>query len=248
MQPLENFNDNLGTAICLTGAAGAGKTSLAMRLFPRTYVFVADLNFSSGIRYLRERGELANVVGYDAAAVDENAKVVPVLMRYSRMLNKITEAQNSNKVDCIVLDSASFIEDIIKAKICNAQNEAAIKLSGFDQWGSLILVWKSLISQARQSGKKFIITAHETKEKDESDGIFKCSIALDGKIASKFPALFSDLWRCEIEERLGKHEWKVRTLSNSRQEHLKNTFGLPNLCSHDEVIKKVRESCGTSNR
>lgn len=243
MQPISSFNSNLGTAIALVGGAGAGKTSLGMRLFPKTYVFVADLNFESGKRYLEKLGQLQNIVGFDAAAVDAENKVVPVSARYDRMFKCINAAINDPNVDAIMLDSATFIEDIIKTKICGAQTEAAIKLDGFKQWGDLVLIWKSLIMQLRQSGKKIIMTAHENKEKDESDQIFKYQIAVDGSIRGKFPALFSDVWRCEVTENMGAHTWNLRTLGNVRQEHLKNTYGLPGVLKQDEAVSKIQALC-----
>jgi hypothetical protein len=241
MQPLSSFNSNLSTAIALTGGAGAGKTSLALRLFPKTYVFVADLNFKSGLDFLEQGQEKGNVIGFDTASPDENGQIVAPLNRYKRMLDKVGAALKDPQVDCVVLDSATFIEDILKAKIVNAQTDAAVRLEGFKQWGDLVLLWKSLIMDLRQSGKKSIMTFHENKEKDESDQIFKYQLAVDGSIRGKIPAYFSDVWRCEVAENMGKHTWQVRTLSNARQEHLKNTFGFPGVITADELVKKVKE-------
>lgn len=241
MQPLSSFNSNLSTAIALTGGAGAGKTSLGLRLFPKTYVFVADLNFKSGLDYLEKTAEAGNVVGFDTASIDENGKVVPPNMRYARALTKIGDAMKSDEVDHIFVDSATFLEDIFKAKICNATTESTIRLEGFKQWGDLILLWKSFIMDLRQSGKKSSMSFHENKEKDESDQIFKYQLAIDGSIRGKIPAYFSDVWRCEVAENMGRHTWQVRTLSNARQEHLKNTFGFPGVITADELVKKVKE-------
>lgn len=241
MQNIDQFNSNLGTAILIVGGAGVGKTSLGMRLYKGTYVFVTDLNFQSGLDYLKRINATTNVVGFDTASPDELGKPVSVSRQYDRMLNKLDEAMKSEKVKAILLDSAMFMEDVIKAKICGAQNPASIKLSGYDQWGSLMLAWKSLIYQLRQSGKILIMTAHETKEQDESDSIFKYQIGVDGGIRSKFPALFSDVWRCEIAENLNKHTWNVRMLGNVRQEHLKRSSkfsDLPPILTQDDLCKQ----------
>lgn len=240
MQPIASFNSNLSTAILISGSAGGGKTSLAMRLFPRTYLFVADLNFESGLRYAKKINCLSNIVGFDTANPDENGKPVPASQRYDRMFRLVNAAISDPNIDVIVLDSATFIEDIIKAKICNAASDAAIKLEGFAQWGTLVMTWKGLIMQARQSGKKIILIVHETKEKDESDMIYKYQLAVDGSIRGKLPALFSDVWRCEVAESNGKHTWNVRTLGNIRQDYLKNTYGLPGVLTADELVKQVQ--------
>lgn len=244
MQTLDKFNDNLGTAIALVGGAGSGKTALGLSLFPRTYAFVADLNFKSGIDHLKRRNILANVVGFDQASPDENGNVVVPNLRYDRMLRCLTEATKSPDIDAIFVDSGTFIEQIIKAKICGATNEATIKLDGFAQWGAYAMTWQSIIMQLRQSGKKLLMAFHENKEKDESDQIFKYKIAVDGSFSGKIPAYFSDVWRCEVVEQgagpSAKHVWQVRTLSNLRQEHLKNTYALPAVLPADELVTKIR--------
>jgi hypothetical protein len=240
MQTLDKYNSNLGTAILLTGGAGAGKTVLGCRLFPKTYVFVADPNFASGKRYLEKINEKQNVVGFDTGNVDDQGKPVAANQRYDRMFKLLNEATRDTNVGAIFLDSVSFVEDYIKAKICQAIDDAHIKLQNFDQWGNLILTWKGLIMQLRQSGKRFVASAHERKERDESDGIWKYQIALDGQIRDKFPSLFSDVWRCEVVEANNKYTWSVRTLGNIRQEHLKNNYGFVGVLPQDEVVKQVR--------
>jgi hypothetical protein len=244
MQPLKSFNSNLGTAILITGGAGVGKTVLAMRLWPKSYVFVADLNFKSGKDYLEKICKSSNIVGFDTATPDEDGKPVPPALRYPRMMNKISAAIESKDVDVIILDSATFIEDIIKARICNATSDANVRLEGFKQWGDLVITWKSIILQLRQSGKKLIMIAHENKERDESDGIYKYQIAVDGSIREKFPVLFSDVWRCEVNEEglTHKHTWNVRMLGNVRQEHLKRSSEfstLPAVLTQDALVATI---------
>lgn len=243
MQKISDFRDNLGTAIGLVGGAGAGKSSLGCTLFPRTYAFVADLNFKSAKDYLARIGKLDNLVGFDTATPDELGKAVPIMQRYERMLKRLDEPMKSPDVDAIFLDSATFIEDIIKAKICSAANEASIRLNGYEQWDFLRLTWKSVIMQLRQSGKKLVMAMHEEKEKDASDQIFKYKIMLDGKTAAQLPMMMSDIWRCYVKEPAtpqAKHEWRVATLSNLRQEHLKNSMGLPGDLLQDELVKIVQ--------
>lgn len=241
MQPLDKYIDNLGVAILLVGPAGSGKTVTGLRLFKKTYAFIADLNFKSGKDYLTKINEIGNVVGFDTATPDENGKPVTPMLRYDRMLKCIGDAHKDPNVDCVFIDSATFIEDIIKAKICSAANETAIKLEGYGQWGQLLMTWKSIIMQCRQSGKKLIMAAHENKEKDASDNIYKYGISVDGQIAAKFPALFSDVWRTEVVEEGPKHVRKVRCLGNVRHEFLKNTYGFDAVLLQDDLVKKVRE-------
>lgn len=249
MQTLDQYKPDYGTALLLVGGAGVGKTSLGLRLFTGTYVLVADPNFQSGIDYLTKVGHRENIVGFDMTNIDAKGEVIKPLDRYTHCLACLNVAVKHPKVTTVFLDSASFFEDILKARICGAQTEEQILFKGekgkvFEQWGQLIILWKSLIAGVRSEGKKLIMAAHENKERDESDGVFKYNIAVDGQIRSKFPALFSDVVRCELTDppSLGKPPiWSVRPISNPRQEHLKNTLSLTQVITQDEFVRLVQE-------
>ncbi len=239
MRTLDTYNSNLGTAILLVGGAGSGKTATGMRLFRRTYVMVADPNFDSGKRYI-EQLKLDTVVGYDYASLDSDDKLIVANKRYDHMFKCLASASTDPNIDAIFLDSATFIEDVIKAKICGAAKDEMIKLTNYDMWGAYMLTWKSLIMQLRASGKKLIMACHEKKDKDESDGIWKSQIAIDGQIREKFPALFSDVWRLQVIEVNKKHDWMCQSLGNLRQDFLKNTYGFTGDMRLDDVIAKVQ--------
>lgn len=243
MQTIDKYNSDLGTAVALVGGAGAGKTSLGLRLFPATYIFVADPNFKSGLDYLRKLNQSTNIIGFDLGNLDDTGKKIPSNLRYDWMLKCLNAAVADKRVQSIFVDSGTFIEDIIKAKICGSPVDAGIKLSGFEQWGQLQLMWKSLIMGLRQEGKKVVFSFHESKERDESDQVYKYKIAVDGQISSKIPAMFSDVLRCEVGEpaTLGAApSWNIRPIQNVRQEHLKNTYGLTKVISQDDFVKLVQ--------
>lgn len=241
MLDISEYNSNLGTAILITGGAGTGKTSMGLRLFRNVYCFVADPNFKSGVKYLEQLKLSGNIVGFNYAHIGEDKKELSVALRYAHMLKCLNDAEASPKVETIFLDSATFVEDIIKARICLAKDEGSIKLEGFAQWGQLMLYWKQLIMGLRTSGKKIIMSAHENKEQDESDKVYKYQIAVDGQIRSKFPAIFSDVIRCEINEpQINQPRRQVRPLGNTRFEYLKNTYGLNAVLDADEFVKIVQ--------
>lgn len=238
MQKISDFNDNLGVAILLTGPPGAGKSVTGCRLFPRTYVSVTDLNFKSAKDYLAKIGN-SNVVGFDTPNFKDGKPLMPA-QRYPNMMAQLTEAIKSPDIDAIFCDSVTFMEPIIKAHICSAASDIQIKLEGFDQWGKYLLFWQSFIMQLRNSGKKLVIAAHEECEKDMADQLFKYGLAVDGKMKNKFPAFFSDVWRCEVAENLGKHTWQIRTLGNNSHS-LKNTFGFAAVMKQDDLVAEVQK-------
>jgi hypothetical protein len=244
MQLLSTYNDNLGTAVLLLGPPGGGKTVLGCRLFPKTYVLVADMNFASGVRYLAKINETENVVGFDTVAIDETGKKLGPQEWYPRMFKLLDIATKDPNIGAIFIDSATFVADYIIAKIAMCSDPANIRMpagkESFDKWAQYLATWRGLILELRASGKKIIMSAHETKDKDESDSIFKYTIALSGQIAQKLPNMFSDVWRCEVEESGQTVKYKVRLLGNIRHE-LKNNFGWTEVSlDSDEVVKRVR--------
>lgn len=242
MLQIAQYNNNLGIALLIVGGAGTGKTSLGLQLFNGVYVFVADPNLKSGLDYMRQIKRLDNIVGFNSAYQKEDGTPIAANLRYEYMLTCLNSVRSKPEVGAIFLDSAAFIEDILKARICGAAVDAAIKLSGYEQWGQLMVLWKSLIHELRQFGKPIIMSAHEWKEKDDSDGIWKYSIAVDGQIRERFPAIFSDVIRTELSDPKAGEDpvWMVRPISNPRQEHLKNTYGLKKPISADEFVKLVQ--------
>lgn len=244
MQALSSYNDNLGTAILILGPPGGGKTVLGMRLFPKTYVLVADPNFASGKRYLTKINELSNVVGFDTVTVDEKGVRRPVADWYPTMFRLLDEATKNPDVGAIFMDSATYISDYIVAKIAMCSDERSIRMpagkDSFDKWANYLVTWRGLVMQLRSTSKPIIMSAHEDKEKDESDGIFKYKIGLPGQIAGKLPNMFSDVWRCECEETNNTWLYRTRLLGNIRHE-LKNNYGwTEGVLDSDEVVRRIR--------
>lgn len=244
MQSLSLFNDSLGTAILLLGPPGGGKTVLGCRLYPKTYVFIADLNFSSAVRYLNKINESSNIVGFDTAATDETGKKLGPQEWYPRMFKCLNDATKNPEISTIFVDSATFVSDYIIAKLTLASDPMNIRMpagkDSFDKWSQYMATWRGLILELRASGKRLIMSAHESKGKDESDSIYKYTIALPGQISEKLPNMFSDVWRCEVEESGTGVRYKTRLLGNIRHE-LKNNFGWSEIAlDSDEVVKRVR--------
>src|SRR4051812_45441310 len=104
MQTLDSFNDSLGTAVLLLGPPGGGKSVLGCRLFPKTYVFVADLNFASAKRYLAKINAASNIVGFDTATVDDTGKKLIPQEWYPRMFKCLDAATKNPNIETIFID------------------------------------------------------------------------------------------------------------------------------------------------
>jgi hypothetical protein len=245
MQPISSFNSNLGTAIAIVGPAGSGKTVLGMRLFPKTYVVVLDLNFQSGKRYLEKLNKLTNVIGFDTISVDETGKPVIPQNRYDRLFQKLNAAASDPSIDAIFVDGATQITECIMAKLVGATKESEIQIKGgkdsWPLWGTLGVTWRGLISQLRTTGKKLVLAVHEQKNQDESDKIWKHELLIPGQTKDMLPNLMSDVWRTEVEE-------KVRTITSGWCERCQisvwNSSRTPTVFRHglpaDELVQKIQ--------
>lgn len=250
MPTIDKFNDNFGTAVGIVGPAGSGKTVLGMRLYPKTWVIVGDLNFKSGLDYLRKRGELGGVVGYDTISVDDAGQRVAPNLRYDRFWKCIDEATKKPEVDAVFVDGATQVTEAIIAKIVGATQENQVIIGStkdsYSKWGQVGITWRGLVNQLRTSGKKLLMAIHESKNLDESDSIWKHELLIPGQTKDMLPNLMSDMLRTEVKESLGKHAWNVRLLPNARMEFLKSPSipknGDESVILQDELVKRMRTS------
>ncbi len=248
MPTIDKFNDNFGTALGIIGPAGSGKTVLGMRLYPKTWVIVGDLNFKSGLDYLRSKNELGGIVGFNTISIDDEGNRVQPNLRYDRLWKCLDEATKKPEVDAIFVDGATQVTESIIAKIVSATQDNQIIIpstkESFARWGMVGVTWRGLVSQLRTSGKKLIMAVHESKNLDESDSIWKYELLIPGQTKDMLPNLMSDMIRTEVKETLGKHEWNVRLLPNVRMEFLKSPsipkVGTESVILQDELVRRVR--------
>jgi len=244
MQALADYNSNLGRAVLLIGPPGGGKSVLGCRLFPATYVLVADLNFESPKNYLAKINETANVVGFDTTDIDDKGVPVPLAQRYARIIRCLDEAEKNPAVGTIFIDSATFLADSIMAKLTGAASIDTIKWDK-DKAGDYLRTWRSMIHQLRLSGKRLVMSAHEKIAKGEMDSILFYQLNLWGGLRDTLPNMMSDVWRCEVHapaQLNGKPEYKVRVVGDARNK-LKNNFGWDTaVMPSDEIVKQTQKT------
>jgi len=240
MQPITSYQPNLSVAVLIQGPPGSGKTTLACQ-FPRPYVLDCDLNMSGMIRYCKANN-LQLPVGYDTVDIDEEGKPVGIIVagqcedkgqRYARLAAKLSAAAADPNIDTLIIDSVTKVSDYIIAEVMRQGQVSEMRIQ---DWGKYLYVWKTLITRVRQTRKISVWIGHERPDKDELDGIMRYFLNLPGQIASIFGGMVSDVWHTEVEEKLGKHSWLVRTLPNTRHSGLKHSIDLPPLSVVDSKI------------
>ncbi len=222
MQPITKYaTSEAYLRLLLQGSPGSGKTTLGCQ-FPGAYVADCDLNLAGPLRFLQQTGRTLPV-GYDTIDRDENGKEVPLNGRYIRLMQCLTSAANDPAVQTLVVDSATKVSDYIMADVLREQNKSEMSIQ---LWGFYLRKWMGFISQLSVLRKNFVLIAHERVEKDEVDQSLKYFIMLPGQIGNIIGSLFTDVWRCEVAENMGKYSWLIRTMPSYRF-ILKNSLGLP---------------------
>lgn len=231
MQPITSYAaSDAFLRLLLQGPPGSGKTATACR-FPGAYIADCDLNLGGPLRFLRDKS-LPLPVGYDTIDRDETGKEVPMNMRYERLISCLQKAASEPSVQTIVVDSATKLSDYIIAHTLRQQNKLAMEIQS---WGFYLDHWKKFVGAMTVIRKNFVLICHERVEKDEVDGSLKYFLNIPGQFGNMAGSLFTDVWRCEVEEKPGippTYAFRVKTMPSYRY-NLKNSLGLPPVFEFD---------------
>jgi hypothetical protein len=227
----------------LVGSAGSGKSTLAAR-FPAPFFLSLDKNLRGPAAVMSSEGK-TDCMYEDNFDTDDKGQPIPDGLRYNRFAEVLRAAILMPEVKTIVIDNTTVLSDFIINDILRQQNRKAMEIR---DWGVYAAAWSSLIAKLRQCGKNIIIIVHEHIEKDELDGTLKYMLAVPGKSANLLPTHVTDVWRCEIEEKLVNNTRvqvrQVRVVQNQRHAHLKSsTPSLPAVFpATTEMIDKILSS------
>ncbi len=206
----------------LVGNAGSGKSTLAAR-FPSPCFLSLDKNLRGPAAVMLSEGK-TDISYEDAFDVDDQGKPVPEAMRYQRFCSILTKVLADPSVKTVVIDNTTILSDYIIAEVLRQNGRKAMEMR---DWGAYLGAWKFIVAQLRQCGKNVIIITHERVEKDDMDGQLKYFLAIPGQSADILPTLVTDVWRCEVEEKLvgttRKHIRNVRVVQSARHAHLKSS-------------------------
>jgi hypothetical protein len=211
--------------LILQGEPKSGKSTLACQ-FPGAYIIDSDVNLGGPIRYLKEHN-LPLPVGYDV--LDKNGVAdIDLSARYVRFQLLMSEAQKNDKIQTIVIDSATSFTDILLAETSRLQ--PSVK-DGRQLWGFFFTYGKELMARLRLFRKHIILIVHEKLDKLPDGSLaYPVRIAWPGQLGGIMASFFTDVWRTEVKmvgyTPNAKYKWVVQTMP-SYQYKLGNSLGLP---------------------
>lgn len=234
------------SAILIVGDPGTRKTSLALH-FPGVYIFDADDNvvgparhFSS-LNFMYDSGTTVSEDWKDPAIrADYKAgdRLEPQ-HRYRWMAKCLNEAATSPEVKTIVIDSLTALSDIIYSEVKRQEARKDDQPMRIQDFGKFAYIMRNLISQLKANDKLFVLIAHQTIDKDESDGVFKTFLNVPGQSKTTLAGMFNDVLATYVAQSGAganiKHEFKIRTLPAGKNDHrgLKTSLGLPQTLAWD---------------
>ena len=233
MQKATSYDLKKGFSLLIQGAPKTGKTSLALQ-FPRPWIADCDNNLSGVIRRLRTNGDKCDFA-YDTIDVKEDGTERPLADRYSFLAQAAKAAAADPNIDTMIFDGVSKIDSYIIAEV-GKQNPIVDKRQRkegemtLQDWGVHLFMWRNFVTRVLAVPKITIFTAHEeASDRPDLQGLL---ISVQGKkVQSQLQGMFSDVWRCEVEDKVTntgrEYSWFVRAMQTPSLQGLGNSLGLP---------------------
>jgi hypothetical protein len=130
--------------------------------------------------------------------------------------------------DVIAMDSATTFLDLIMDRVLTINGRSG-SWPQQDDYGPQMLVFQNVCRQLTALGKVVVMTGHLETKKDELVGRIFRTPMMTGRLKTKIPLLFSDIFVCEVEnDGRGKITHKIQTAPDRITTAIRTTFkGLP---------------------
>lgn len=186
--------------VLIYGPSGSKKTILAST-FPDPHF----VDFDNGMRTLRGRDvnyiTVNNRPTNDEDFIELFGEKKAKLSGYEKGVMLIEHWANTlTREQTLIVDSLTFLNDYALAHVLKLQNQ---KTPRIQDWGATQKLLEMILEQLNNVECNLIIICHEQFTKDEESGIISWLPLTIGKLATKIPVYFDEVWRSYSEQKGG---------------------------------------------
>ena len=216
----------------LLGDTGSGKTTQFLTLPGKKFIYLFDPNALLSLRGqdLDYEEWLPDRLGFSATSLkkgvgDKTTGLQNTIFRdWEQDFDKKIRAGFFDQYDAIGLDSATTLLDLIMDRVL-ALNGRPGQWPQQDDYGPQMLTFTNICRTFTGMGKILFMTGHlETKQDQLTQRILR-SPMMTGRLRTKIPLLFSDIFIAEAEnDGRGKVKHKLQTVPDRMTTCVRNSF------------------------
>lgn len=188
--------------VLLYGPSGTGKTTLCSS-FPNPHFVDADNGMLSvsgkDLTYITVSNkettdpdflEICKLRKKDLTRFPKSEAFTKATFLIEHWANTLTEE------DTLIVDSLTFMNDWAMSYVCKL---AGVPQPRIQDWGAAQKMLENIFEQVNDVKCNLVIIAHEQFVKDEDSGVISWLPLTIGKLATKIPIYFDEVWRTYTE-------------------------------------------------
>lgn len=204
---MANAKDAIQTSarkFLLLGDTGGGKTTQFLTLPGRKFAYLFDPNAILSLQghdleyeeFLPDRLNVS-VKSLTRGKGDLTTNFINSLyIEWEKDFNDRIKSGFFNNIDAILFDSATTLLDLIMDRVLSVNGRAG-SWPQQDDYGPQMLAFQNVMRQLTALGKTVVVTGHVEMKQDELTKRIYRSPMLTGRLKTKVPLLFSDIYLCE---------------------------------------------------
>lgn len=204
MPNAKDATTNPARKFLLLGDTGGGKTTQFLTLPGRKFAYLFDPNAILSLQghdleyeeFLPDRLNVS-VKSLTKGKGDSTTNFTNALyVDWEKDFNDRIKGGYFDNIDAILFDSATTLLDLIMDRVLTVNGRAG-SWPHQDDYGPQMLAFQNVCRQLTALGKTVVMTGHVEMKQDELTKRIYRSPMLTGRLKTKVPLLFSDIYLCE---------------------------------------------------